>query len=160
MKIYSLFFALTNIVIFGVALPYVMIFINQYFRLSVYQNIYMKLIGTLFILLGVSVFFYCAKLFKSIGKGTPVPIEPPKKIVIEGIYKYTRNPIYIGYILVSFGYFFLFGHILLFVYSFVAIIGLHLYVLLIEELELKKRFGKTYLNYMKQVPRWACIASK
>lgn len=154
MKIYSVLFALNNIVILGIVLPFLVVFINQYFHLPVYQSFSIKLIGILFILFGVSIFFYCARLFKSVGKGTPVPVEPPKKMVVKGIYKHIRNPIYIGYILIFFGYFFLFGHFLLFAYSLVVVIGLHFYVLLVEEPELKKRFGKTYLDYVKQVPRW------
>ena len=61
---------------------------------------------------------------------------------------------YVGYMLISFGMAFLFGHALLFVYAVAMMIFIHCAVVFIEEPELKKRFGAEYDAYLKQVPRW------
>ena len=104
--------------------------------------------------MGASFVLHSTFLFFSLGKGTPVPVEPPKKLVIKGLYKYTRNPIYIAYFLIFLGEFLLFGHILLFLYLLLAVIFFHTLVIYHEEPILKKRFGKSYHKYMEKVPRW------
>ncbi len=153
-EFHSFLFALNNLLVFGVAFPAIMIFLNQYFHLPAYQNIFMQFAGILFIFIGCLIFIYCTKLFKILGKGTPVPIEPPKQLVAEKLYKYSRNPIYTGYCFALFGYFLLFGNFLLLIYFLLGVIGIHLYVVYIEEPTLKKRFGKSYSDYLKKVPRW------
>ena len=105
-------------------------------------------------MVGGSLFLYCSSLFIIFGKGTPVPIEPPKKIVQQGLYKYVRNPMYLGYFAMVIGEALLFGAALLFVYVIVFILTTHIYVVYFEENDLKKRFGNSYDEYTKQVPRW------
>ncbi|VVA44202.1 conserved hypothetical protein [Candidatus Roizmanbacteria bacterium] len=108
----------------------------------------------IFLFIGAGLFLYCSRLFLIFGKGTPVPVEPPKKLVVSGLYKYTRNPIYIGYFMILQGEFLFFGEFLLLIYFFLAIIGINIYVIFHEEPILKKRFGKSYQEYFKKIPRW------
>jgi len=96
-------------------------------------------------------------MFIKIGGGTPAPIEPPKELVIKGIYRFTRNPIYIGYFLILLGEFFIFGYLLLLFYFIAMLVFMQIYVVYIEEPKLKKRFGEAYKDYMKNVPRWLKI---
>lgn len=137
-----------------VVLPITFIQINNWFSLPDYQHPILKVIGVLLIILGIVPGVYTFMSFQKIGKGTPVPIEPPKKLVIDGLHRYSRNPMYIGYLFIFFGIAFLFGHALLFAYAIFMTISFHFAVMLVEEPELKKRFGKEYEAYLKQVPRW------
>ena len=88
------------------------------------------------------------------GRGTPAPIDPPKELVVAGFYRYVRNPMYFGVLLILIGYFLWFGFWSLLAYTALAFIATHLFVTLYEEPTLKKKFGKSYEDYLKKVPRW------
>lgn len=154
MKITSIFFGIIVGLVLMVVLPYFAYQLNEYFNLQVFDNPVSNIIGAALILLGVGLFIYCSKIFKVLGKGTPVPIEPPKKIVQQGLYKYVRNPMYWGYFALVFGQAFFFGATLLFAYAVIFTIATHLYVVFFEERNLKRRFGDSYIQYTKQIPRW------
>lgn len=88
------------------------------------------------------------------GHGTPVPMDPPRELVITGFYRYVRNPIYIGVLFIFLGHFLWFGYLALLVYTILAFLGVHLFILFYEEPTLKKKFGAAYEAYLKNVPRW------
>ena len=88
------------------------------------------------------------------GRGTPVPSDPPKELVITGFYHYVRNPIYVGVLLIFLGHFLWFGYWALLIYTVFAFIGVHSFVVLYEEPTLKRKFGTSYEDYLKRVPRW------
>jgi len=134
--------------------PLLTIALNDYYHLPIYSSIVLKIIGVLLILIGSGIFLYCSHIFSVFGFGTPVPIEPPKQLMQEGIFSYSRNPIYIGYILILLGEFFLFGHSLLLIYSILSFLVLHFYIIYFEERGLENRFGIVYRQYKKNVPRW------
>jgi len=134
--------------------PFFLIFTNDYFSLPAYRNYICQIIGLLLVLTGISVILYCLKLFVRIEKGIPVPTEQPKQLVTQGLYKFTRNPMYLGAFLILFGEFLLFGRLLLFFYFLISIPAFHFNVIYREEPELKRRFGKKYIQYTEKVPRW------
>ena len=134
--------------------PEIAMYINDVFGLPIFRNIIYQIAGLSVCFVGLSLFVRCSHLFSKIGKGTPAPIEPPKLLVAEDLYRFTRNPIYIGYILAIVGEFLIFGHFLLLLYALGAIFFIHFYVVYVEEPRLKKRFGTQYVIYMKIVPRW------
>jgi len=107
-----------------------------------------------FWLVGASIILWCFWTFTFYGQGTPAPIDPPKKLVAIGLYRYVRNPIYIGVLLILIGHVAWFGRINLLIYLLTAFLAFHLFVLLYEEPTLKKKFGKQYEAYFKKVPRW------
>jgi len=107
-----------------------------------------------FWLVGASIILWCFWTFTFYGQGTPAPIDPPKKLVAIGLYRYVRNPIYIGVLLILIGHVAWFGRINLVIYLLTAFLAFHLFVLLYEEPTLKKKFGKQYEAYFKKVPRW------
>src|SRR3989339_1145564 len=154
MKLTSILLAIFVGLIFFVLFPYLFILLNDYFSLPVFANDTAMVMGGILGLLGLGLVAYCSGLFLIVGKGTPAPIEPPKKLVVSGLYKYTRNPIYIGYFMILLGEFLFFGHFLLLIYFFLAIIGINMYVIFHEEPILKKRFGKNYEEYLEKIPRW------
>jgi protein-S-isoprenylcysteine O-methyltransferase Ste14 len=88
------------------------------------------------------------------GRGTPAPIDPPKELVAAGFYRYVRNPMYIGILLILMGYFLWFGFLSLLVYTAFAFLATHLFVVLYEEPTLKRKFGAAYEEYLRRVPRW------
>jgi protein-S-isoprenylcysteine O-methyltransferase Ste14 len=88
------------------------------------------------------------------GHGTPAPIDPPKTLVTSALYSYVRNPIYMSVILILFGHFLWFGYWQLLMYAGLAFLVTHLYVTLYEEPNLRKRFGRGYEDYLREVPRW------
>lgn len=88
------------------------------------------------------------------GRGTPAPIDPPKELVAVGFYRYVRNPMYVGVLLILIGHFLWFGYWSLLAYTAVAFVVVHMFVTLYEEPTLKRKFGAAYEDYLHKVPRW------
>ena len=88
------------------------------------------------------------------GRGTPAPVDPPKEMVAVGFYRYVRNPMYFGVLLILIGHFLWFGYWWLLAYTILAFIVVHLFVTGYEEPTLKRKFGVAYEDYLKRVPRW------
>jgi len=105
-------------------------------------------------LIGTLIVLRCFWDFTIKGRGTPAPIDPPKELVITGFYRYLRNPIYVGVLLIFLGHFLWFGYVVLLIYTVSAFIGVHSFVVWYEEPILKKKFGAVYTEYLKRVPRW------
>lgn len=154
MKLTSFLFAFTVGLVSMILLPLGAIWLNGVLALPVFQSVLLQGFGALLLLAGISLFVYCTIIFKIKGRGTPVPIEPPKDLVVSDIYQFTRNPIYLAYWLIIFGEFLIIGSFLLFGYLVLFMIANHLYTVFHEEVLLKKRFGASYEKYMRSVPRY------
>lgn len=154
MKFYTILSAFIFGLLILLVLPYIFIRANQIYNLPILLSSLSRLLGIILLLLGSTIWLYCIGVFNLIGKGTPVPTDPPKKLVNTGIYRLTRNPMYIGALIVFLGYFFVFGHTTLLIYVLLVFLFFHLFVTLYEEPTLKKKFGKIYSDYCKKVPRW------
>jgi protein-S-isoprenylcysteine O-methyltransferase Ste14 len=105
--------------------------------------------------IGIAIYLYTAFWgFALIGGGTPAPIAPTKVLVVKGLHRYVRNPMYIGVALVIGGQAWLFHSLRIAIY--LACFGLivHLFVLFYEEPTLGKQFGEEYERYRASVPRW------
>ncbi|MFB0559456.1 MAG: isoprenylcysteine carboxylmethyltransferase family protein [Dehalococcoidales bacterium] len=86
-------------------------------------------------------------------RGSPVPLNPPKKLVTTGLYAYIRNPMLLGWIILLFGLGILLNSIsLIFILTPLFILLNILYLKTIEEKEMEKKFGQDYLEYRKIVP--------
>lgn len=105
-------------------------------------------------IIGVAMLVWCFWDFLAKGKGTPAPIDPPKELVVSGLYKYIRNPMYVGVLLVIIGHFLWFGFWNLLVYATLVFLAFSAFVIFYEEPNLKQRFGAAYEEYLKKVPRW------
>jgi protein-S-isoprenylcysteine O-methyltransferase Ste14 len=88
------------------------------------------------------------------GFGTPAPIAPPTRLVITGLYRYVRNPMYVGVEIVVLGEALLFGAVALLIYGAVLFAGFSAFVLLYEEPKLRTTFGEDYVRFCRNVPRW------
>jgi protein-S-isoprenylcysteine O-methyltransferase Ste14 len=103
---------------------------------------------------GTGIYFRCAWEFAVRGLGTPAPIAPTKFLVVSGLHRYVRNPMYIGVLLVILGQAALFHAPQLAAYGALSILLAHLFVLFYEEPTLRRQFGDSYLEYLRSVPRW------
>jgi protein-S-isoprenylcysteine O-methyltransferase Ste14 len=118
------------------------------------QTGYLKYAAYPLWMIGLVVLLWCFWDFLVKGRGTPAPIDPPKELVISGLYKFVRNPMYVGVLMVILGHFLWFGYWGILGYAVVVFIAFTLFVVLYEEPHLKSTFGETYIRYMKTVPRW------
>jgi len=103
---------------------------------------------------GIGTLLWCFLDFAQKGKGTPAPVDPPKELVISGLYRYVRNPMYVSVLLIIVGHFLWSGYWNLLVYAGFFLVVAHLFVTLYEEPNLRKRFGSAYEKYLKEAPRW------
>ncbi|MEK7727910.1 MAG: isoprenylcysteine carboxylmethyltransferase family protein [candidate division KSB1 bacterium] len=106
------------------------------------------------LLLGVGVYLWCVKDFITKGRGTPAPYDPPKQLVVHGLYRYSRNPMYLGVLLILLGEAALFYSTTLLFYAAIVFAGFHLRVLFYEEPTLQRLFGESFQQYRALVPRW------
>ena len=109
--------------------------------------------GVCFIV-GTAIYLRCAWDFAIEGLGTPAPIDPPKKLVVTGLYRRTRNPMFQGVLLLLLAECLLFANPALLVYSLSIALLFHLAVVFHEEPGLSSRFGVSYSEYCRKVPRW------
>jgi protein-S-isoprenylcysteine O-methyltransferase Ste14 len=113
-----------------------------------------SLAGVPLMALGIFIYGWCSREFISRGRGTPAPYDPPKKLVVSGLYRYTRNPMYVGIVSLLIGEALAFRSIALGVYSAIIWLLFHLRVIFYEEPKLRELFGQEYLDYCAEVKRW------
>lgn len=86
-------------------------------------------------------------------RGTPVPFNPPPKLITTGLYSYVRNPMLLGLFILLLGLGVLFGSLsLIFIFTPLFILANVLYLRAVEEKEMEKKFGISYLEYKSRVP--------
>lgn len=107
-----------------------------------------------FYLSGTASIIWCSVDMVKKGLGTPAHVDPPKKLIINGLYRYTRNPIYLGALLVLLGYILWFGSGIMILYFLLFVLAYQILITLIEEPILRNTFGKDYEEYCQKVPRW------
>ncbi len=109
--------------------------------------------GGLLLAAGVLVLVATFVRFAQAG-GTPSPTHPTEHLVVSGLYRHTRNPMYLGLLATILGQALLLGRWDLLVYSAVAAAAVYVRVLRYEEPTLERRFGDAYRHYAAAVPRW------
>ena len=111
-------------------------------------------LGIVCAIMGAAIYFRCAWEFAVRGLGTPAPIAPTKYLVVTGLHRYVRNPMYIGVSLVMLGQAALFRAPRVAEYGALCILLAHLFILFYEEPTLRSQFGESYEKYRATVPRW------
>jgi protein-S-isoprenylcysteine O-methyltransferase Ste14 len=112
-------------------------------------------VGCLLIVAGLAIYIICAFWgFAIRGKGTPLPLDPPKELVVVGPYNVVRNPMYWGVGSVVLGEAMIFHSQALMVTLAIFVAGVIVFVLGVEEPSLRKKFGARYEEYCRRVPRW------
>ena len=110
--------------------------------------------GVTLLVLGIVIYLWTVWDFAKSGRGTPLPVDAPKMLVVRGLYSYTRNPMYLGVITVILGWAVLFSDSWLLLYALGIWVSTHLFVVLYEEPSLTKLFGSEYEKYRQRVSRW------
>ena len=103
---------------------------------------------------GAAIYAWTVSDFATSGRGTPAPIDAPKTLVVRGLYRYTRNPMYVGVLTVIGGWLVVYRSPTLLVYAICVAVFFHLLVVLYEEPALARQFGAAYTAYLRSVPRW------
>ncbi len=103
---------------------------------------------------GGSGYAWCLWDFATFGRGTPLPLDAPKRLVHRGLYRYVRNPMYVGVLAVILGWALLFRAPILVVYAAVVWACFHLVVVIYEEPHLRREFRGEYDEYCARVGRW------
>lgn len=104
--------------------------------------------------LGAAIYLRCVWDFAVIGHGTPAPIDPPRELVVRGLYRYVRNPMYLGVLMILLGEAVFFESRPLLQYAAGFLVVVHLFVVLLEEPILRRKFGEPYQRYCRLVRRW------
>jgi len=103
---------------------------------------------------GAALYLRCVWNFASVGRGTPGLWDAPRRVVAAGPYRGVRAPIYIAALLVVLGEAWLFMSLPVLAYAGAMAVFFHLFVTGYEERKLGRRFGDSYLDYRRRVPRW------
>jgi protein-S-isoprenylcysteine O-methyltransferase Ste14 len=114
----------------------------------------LRWIGLPLVVLGAAGLLWCIADFARRGRGTLAPVDPPQFVVRSGLYRVTRNPMYVAVLITLVGEAVLFDSVPLTVWTVVVAVTVHLFVVLYEEPTLHRQFGEPYDAYRATVPRW------
>ena len=110
--------------------------------------------GALLVLIGLPILSAAVVRFVRQGHGTPAPVAPPQRLVVTGLYRYVRNPMYIAVVAMIVGQALIIGSRGILVFAIALALAFHWFVVLYEEPTLRRAFGEQYLAYRRRVPRW------
>lgn len=111
-------------------------------------------LGLLLLAIGTAGLLWCIRDFYAQGKGTLAPWAPPRKLVVVGLYRYSRNPMYVCVVLILLGWSASFDSLGLLAYAALVALAFHLRVVYGEEPWLSRTHGSRWDAYVRQVPRW------
>lgn len=114
----------------------------------------LQLLGLLFILAGAALLAACIVEFARSGRGTLSPADPPKHLVVRGLYRYVRNPMYLSVTAILLGEVMLTRSGALAWYWLIWFVVVNAFVIGYEEPTLRVQFGKSYEEYLRTVGRW------
>lgn len=103
---------------------------------------------------GLVIMLNCIIRFALEGRGTLSPVDPTKRLVVTGLYRYSRNPMYVGVMMLLLGEALFAQSLSLWIYSLTIFIAFNLFIRFREEPRLKRDFGDEYVQYCRKVGRW------
>jgi len=113
-----------------------------------------QLIGLLLVVIGAGVLATCIWEFARSGRGTLAPVDPPKHLVVQGLYRYVRNPMYVGVTTILLGELLIAQTAALAMYCAGWFGAVNLFIIGYEEPTLRRHFGDSYAQYSRSVSRW------
>jgi protein-S-isoprenylcysteine O-methyltransferase Ste14 len=119
-----------------------------------FDIVWLRGIGAAGVFVGVAVLADSFLRFALEGRGTPAPVVPPEELVVSGLYRFVRNPMYVAVLCIVFGQALLLGSTPLLVYSIALWVAFQSFVMLYEEPTLRMKFGRSYDVYCANVSRW------
>jgi protein-S-isoprenylcysteine O-methyltransferase Ste14 len=114
-----------------------------------------QLTGIVLALAGGALALWCIWTFAFVGRGTPAPFDPPRRLVMQGPYRVVRNPMYLGAAIAVFGAAVFYQSLALLAYVAAFLLLMHLFVISYEEPTLERTFGQDYIVYCRGVRRWS-----
>jgi protein-S-isoprenylcysteine O-methyltransferase Ste14 len=136
------------------ALPGVVAFLLPVSLATVTRSTFQRPIGAVLIAAGSAALLWCVRDFYVAGKGTLAPWAPPRHLVVVGLYRYSRNPMYVAVATILLGWAIAFRSAGLLAYAVVVIVAFHLRVVFGEEPWLTSRHGDAWQQYTRSVRRW------
>ena len=112
-----------------------------------------RVVGGVLVMVAVAALIECFARFALVGRGTPAPVVPTESLVVSGLYRHTRNPMYVAVVAAIAGQALLFSQPLLLAYAGTMWLIFHLFVVGFEEPTLERQFTN-YNEYRAHVPRW------
>jgi protein-S-isoprenylcysteine O-methyltransferase Ste14 len=122
--------------------------------IGVTMPVWVRQLGFVLLAAGGVLALTCGFLFATKGRGTPAPFDAPREVVAVGPYRYVRNPMYIGGLLVLAGFGLIERSLSILVLTVGAAVLAHLFVVVVEEPRLEWKFGDGYRRYRRSVNRW------
>ena len=123
--------------------------VPQLSQWSLFQHL-----ATIQILVGAGILLTCIWSFGRVGKGSLAPFDETQKIIVVGLYKYLRNPMYVGVTLILLGESMFFRSLPLLIYTAIAFAAFNAIVMGYEENRLRYKYGDEYRRYASRVGRW------
>ena len=113
-----------------------------------------EIVGIAITAVGAALAVACVMTFVIVGRGTPAPFDPPRRLVVRGPYGFVRNPMYAGAALALAGAALFYRTVALVGYAGLFLLATHLFVIAYEEPALRRNFGLEYADYCSRVGRW------
>jgi protein-S-isoprenylcysteine O-methyltransferase Ste14 len=113
-----------------------------------------QLLGLVLTGVGVALLITCIVEFARSGRGTLSPVDPPTHLVVRGLYRYVRNPMYLSVTAILLGEVLLTGSRALAIYWLTWFVVVNVFVIGYEEPTLRVQFGESYKEYLRTVGRW------
>lgn len=135
-----------------VVIPFLILYFSDYVYVA--PGIWQNTLGGVLLLGGLTLAVWTMLLFHKIGKGTLAPWAATTHLVVEGPFKYTRNPMIIGVLAILTAEALILNTIYVFYWMVIFFLINCIYFKLFEEKQLEKKFGEEYLTYKKNVPMW------
>lgn len=150
--------ALIRTAVFTIVVPGIMLILIPHALLPQGARWHRDSLGILAVMLalaGAAIYLWCAFwAFAAVGGGTPAPIDPPRRLVVHGLYRKMRNPMYVGVGSLLAAEAIGFRSVDLAIYWAAVIVCVNLFVLFYEEPVLRRKFDGEYEEYCRRVPRW------
>ena len=148
----SVFFTILQPGTVAVLIPYWLISSRSDSVLMRHQPL--RYLGLPLIVIGAATLLWCIWDFFASGRGTISPIDPPKHLVVRGLYRYVRNPMYVAVVTMLLGEAIFFMSQAVLIEAAIFFLLANLFVMLYEEPTLRRKFGDSYENYTQTVGRW------
>jgi len=148
----SIFFTFLQPGTVTVLIPYWLISSRGAAAVSNHQPL--RFSGLPLIVIGAAGLLWCIWDFFSQGRGTISPIDPPKHLVVRGLYRYVRNPMYVAVVTTLIGEAIFFMSVPVLIEAGVFVVLANLFVMCYEERALRRQFGESYERYTQTVGRW------
>jgi len=137
----------------GIVLLYLPLWITR-FHIPAGEPMWQRLVAGALIVVGLTPALESVSRFIFVGRGTLIPVAPPEHLVVSGLYRYVRNPMYVGVMVALTGEAILFWNSGILIEAILVSIGFDIFIRFHEEPSLARRHPDEYPSYKRNVPRW------